>query len=176
MQFLWNIHHIQNHVNQFFSWILITSRYLPIFSILPKTSNFHLEEIYIYIYIVTNYISHCIRTKTQQFSTIREKSKLSKDWTRKSWIKTDCLFFRLDPREEKKSFIVAKDFKQWPIQYIYTHIVNCASAVLFFFLPLCFLSSPHLTMPSNESPPFNIRNNGFLVSPEENEFFTLSSR
>lgn len=58
--------------------------------------------------------------------------------------------------------------------YTRTHgIVNRASAcyaVLFFFLPLCFLSSPHLTMPSNESPPFrfNIRNNGFLA--RENDF------
>lgn len=65
--------------------------------------------------------------------------------------------------------------------YIYTHavssIVRQRATPLFFFLPLCSLSSPHLTMPSNESPPFrfNIRNNGFLVRPARKRFFTLSS-
>lgn len=176
MQFLWNIHHIQNHVNQFFSWILITSRYLPIFFIFPKTSNFHLEEIYIYIYRDQLHLPlypHKDSTILDNSWKIKAFQRLDEEIVDKNWLP----LFSVGSTRREKEFHCCEGFQTMADTiYIYTHIVNCASAVLFFFLPLCFLSSPHLTMPSNESPPFNIRNNGFLVSPEENEFFTLSSR
>lgn len=145
MQFLWNIHHIQNHVNQFFSWILITSRYLPIFSILPKNfSNFHLEEIYIYIYRDQLHLPlypHKDSTILDNSWKIKAFQRLDEEIVDKNWLP----LFSVGSTRREKEFHCCEGFQTMADTiYIHTYRQLCVSRTIFLpSIMLSLLASSH---------------------------------